>query len=176
MSRWRGASSRRTRVEYLSQSSNRDVFTRARVSIHYTIHPVYSRVRALSRGEDDVVDGDAAETKGKDEGQSMAEGTKKWETEKTRAIRRRSPLGCRRSRVLSIDRWRNALGERGSRRVRARGSFVRAGRDATSVDMTHSGRSLTRNPKLIVPGGLDRARPREDDLSRRGIVRGVECD
>jgi hypothetical protein len=85
-------------------------------------------------------------------------------------------LGCRRSRVLSIDRWRNALGERGSRRVRARGSFVRAGRDATSVDMTHSGRSLTRNPKLIVPGGLDRARPREDDLSRRGIVRGVECD
>ena len=134
------------------------------------------RVRALSRGEDDVVDGDAAETKGKDEGQSMAEGTKNRETEKTRAIRRRSPLGCRRSRVLSIDRWRNALGERGSRRVRARGSFVRAGRDATSVDMTHSGRSLTRNPKLIVPGGLDRARPREDDLSRRGIVRGVECD
>ena len=29
------------------------------------------RVRALSRGEDDVVDGDAAETKGKDEGQSI---------------------------------------------------------------------------------------------------------
>ena len=130
-------------------------------SIDTLHHPsgLLPSVRALSRGEDDVVDGDAAETKGKDEGQSMAEGTKKWETEKTRAIRRRSP-GCRRSRVLSIDRWRNALGERGSRRVRARRSFVRAGRDATSVDMTHSGRSLTRNPKLIVPGGLDRARPR----------------
>ena len=176
MSRWRRASSRRTRLEYLSQS--RRLYARACSSIDTLHHPsgLLPSVRALSRGEDVVVDGDAAETKGKDEGQSMAEGTKNRETEKTRAIRRRSPLGCRRSRVLSIDRWRNALGERGSRRVRARGSFVRAGRDATSVDMTHSGRSLTRNPKLIVPGGLDRARPREDDLSRRGIVRGVQCD
>lgn len=114
------------------------------------------------------------------EGQPMAEGTKTVETEKTpQAIRRRSPLGvskiarsCRSTPLLRI-----AVGERGARRVRARGSFVRDIRDAISVVTTHSVRSLTRSPAPRPPrGGLDRERPREEDLSRRGIVRGVECD
>lgn len=113
------------------------------------------------------------------EGQPMAEGTKNVETEKTpQAIRRRSPLGGVEDRAfLSIDPSRIAVGERGARRVRARGSFDRDGRDATSVVTTHSVRSLTRSPAPRPPrGGLDRERPREEDLSRRGIVRGVECD
>ena len=109
----------------------------------------------------------------------MTEGTKNVETEKTpQAIRRRSPLGGVEDRAfLSIDPSRIAVGERGARRVRARGSFDRDGRDATSVVTTHSVRSLTRSPAPRPPrGGLDRERPREEDLSRRGIVRGVECD
>ena len=105
------------------------------------------RVCALSRGEDDVVDGDAAETKGKDEGQSIwRRGRKIGKPKKLERFDDEAPGGVEDRASLSIDRWRNALGERGSRRVRARGSFVRAGRDATSVEMTHSGRSLTRNP------------------------------
>jgi hypothetical protein len=57
----------RTRTMNTSRTTfaiDRDVLrARAGVSIYYTIRST-PRVRALSRGEDDVVDGDAAGTKG----------------------------------------------------------------------------------------------------------------
>jgi hypothetical protein len=84
------------------------------------------RVRALSRGEDDVVDGDAAETKGKDEGQSMAEGTKNRETEKTRAIRRRSPGVSKIARP--VDRPLAQCARRARVTTRSRARIVRSRR------------------------------------------------
>jgi hypothetical protein len=113
------------------------------------------------------------------EGQPMAEGTKTVETEKTPSSdsTTKSLGGVEDRAFLSIDPSRalRSASEGHDAFARVDRSFATV-RDATSVVTTHSVRSLTRNPKLIVPGGLDRARPREDDLSRRGIVRGVECD
>ena len=157
---------------------DRDVLrARCGVSIYYTIRST-PRVRALSRGEDDVVDGDAAGTKGEG-GSADGRGNENRRNRKNSSSdsTTKSLGGVEDRAFLSIDPSRIAVGERGARRVRARGSFVRDFRDAISVVTTHSVRSLTRSPAPRPPrGGLDRERPREEDLSRRGIVRGVECD
>ena len=105
------------------------------------------------------------ERKGR-EGQPRA-GRKNRETEKTRAIRRRVPSGVSKMRALSIHHSSHtALGEQGARRVRARVSFLCDGRNATSVDMTHSCRSLIRNPAPRPHGAASIARGRGRKIFR----------
>ena len=137
---------RRTRIEYLSQS--RRLYARARSSIDTLHHPsgLIPECALSHAARMMLLMGMLRKRKGKMRVSRWRRGRKIGKPKKLERFDDEAPGGVEDRASLSIDRWRNALGERGSRRVRARGSFVRAGRDATSVEMTHSGRSLTRNP------------------------------
>ena len=116
---------------------------------YITIRPVYSPVRALSRGEDDVVDGNAAEGERRMRVRRMATGTKIGKPKKLGDSTTKPRGRCRRSRVLTIFRG-DALGARSRRAARDDRSFAPVAMPR-SVDMSHSGRSLAGDPRGV-PG------------------------